>query len=43
MNGVLTRKTEPHQKCSSSTPLSTGPSEMPPIITALQNAIAFPR
>jgi hypothetical protein len=39
----LIRNTEPHQKCSSRNPPSTGPSEIPPIITALQNAIAFDR
>src|SRR3954452_1530235 len=41
--GVLIRNTEPHQKCSSRNPPSTGPMVMPPISTALQNAIAFDR
>ena len=40
---MLIRKTEPHQKCSSRTPLSTGPSAMPPVITPVQMPIAFAR
>lgn len=41
--GRLTRKTEPHQKNSTSTPLSTEPSAMPAVITPDHRAIAFVR
>lgn len=41
--GRLTRKTEPHQKYSTSTPLITEPSAMPAVITPDQRPIAFAR
>ena len=43
MIGTLTRKTEPHQKCSSSQPPITGPSGTAIPAVAVQMAIARPR
>ena len=43
MAGMLIRKTDPHQKCSSRKPLSTGPRAIPPVITAVQMAMALER
>ena len=43
MAGRLIRKTDPHQKCCSRTPLSTGPSAMPPVMMPVQAPIAWPR
>ena len=40
---MFTRNTEPHQKCASSTPLSTGPRPTPAVITPVQVPIAWPR
>ncbi|HZZ95704.1 MAG TPA: hypothetical protein VFE19_01720 [Jatrophihabitantaceae bacterium] len=41
--GRFIKNTEPHQKRSSRMPASTGPSEIPPVITALHTAIALAR
>ena len=41
--GMLMRKTDPHQKCSSRMPESTGPTAIPLVITAVQIAIAVDR
>ena len=43
MTGMLTRNTEPHQKCSSSTPLMIGPTITPAVRTADQMATALVR
>ena len=40
MTGTFTRNTDPHQKCSSSSPPTTGPSAMPLAAAADQTAIA---
>lgn len=40
MTGTLMRNTEPHQKCSSSHPPTSGPSAAPPVAPADQIAIA---
>ena len=41
--GTFTRNTEPHQKCSSSTPPSIGPDAMPIADTPAHTPIAFAR
>lgn len=41
--GTLKTKTAPHQKCSSSTPPSSGPSTMPSAVTAPQRPMAEAR
>ncbi|MNI63233.1 hypothetical protein D3C73_1185910 [compost metagenome] len=41
--GTLIRNTEPHQKCSSSTPPTTGPSAAPPDATDAQMPMATAR
>ncbi len=41
--GRLMRNTEPHQKCSRSSPLTTGPREMPAVMTPVQRVTAFAR
>ena len=41
--GRFTRKTEPHQKCSTRTPLMTEPSAMPAVITPDHRPIALER
>ena len=41
--GTLMRNTEPHQKCSSSRPPTTGPSAAPPEATDAQTPIATAR
>ncbi|MNS65769.1 hypothetical protein D3C72_989500 [compost metagenome] len=41
--GTLTRNTEPHQKCSSSAPPSTGPKAAPPEATEAQMPMARAR
>ncbi len=41
--GTLTRNTEPHQKCSSSAPPTSGPSARPPPEPADQMAMALVR
>ncbi|KAG1433819.1 hypothetical protein G6F55_014653 [Rhizopus delemar] len=41
--GTLIRSTEPHQKCSSSTPPTTGPSAAPPEATDAQMPMATAR
>ena len=41
--GMFTRKTEPHQKCSSSKPPVIGPSPMPSAETPAHTPIALPR
>ncbi len=43
MIGTLMKNTEPHQKCSSSQPPTTGPSAAPPANIAAQVAIASRR
>jgi hypothetical protein len=43
MNGMLIRKTDPHQKWFSSTPLITGPSAMPLMVPPVQMATAVRR
>ncbi len=43
MAGTLMRKTEPHQKWFSITPLSTEPRAMPPVMAPDQMATACPR
>ncbi len=43
MAGRLTRKTEPHQKNSTRTPLITEPSAIPAVITPDHMPIAFAR
>ena len=43
MNGTLIRKTEPHQKCSTRKPLSTGPSAIPLMVALVQTATAVRR
>ena len=40
--GTLTRKTDPHQKCSSSHPPAVGPTAMPSPETPAQMPIARP-
>ena len=40
MTGALIRNTEPHQKCSNSSPPSTGPSAPPPPKAAAHTAMA---
>ena len=42
-SGTFTRKTEPHQKWSSSQPPMIGPSGMPPATEAVITPIAFVR
>jgi hypothetical protein len=42
-SGTLIRNTEPHQKCSSSSPPSTGPSGRPSIIALPSTDMALPR
>ncbi|BFO15590.1 hypothetical protein SHKM778_19780 [Streptomyces sp. KM77-8] len=39
----MTRKTEPHQKCSTRTPLITEPSAIPAVITPDHSPMAFAR
>jgi hypothetical protein len=39
----LTRKTEPHQKCSSSSPPTSGPAAAPTAATALHTPMASAR
>ncbi len=43
INGMLTRKTEPHQKCSRRKPPSSGPTAAPTAATALQMPMASAR
>jgi hypothetical protein len=43
MIGTLMRKTEPHQKCSSSTPPIRGPAAAPAVAIAPQTAMAVVR
>ncbi len=43
ISGMLTRKTEPHQKCSSRKPPSSGPTAAPTAATALQMPMAIAR
>jgi hypothetical protein len=43
MTGTLTRNTEPHHRCSSSTPATTGPAAAPPENAADQTATAVAR
>ncbi len=43
ISGMLTRKTEPHQKCSSRKPPSSGPTAAPTAATALQMPMASAR
>ena len=41
--GTLMRNTDPHQKCSSSTPPTTGPSAAPPEATEAHTPMATAR
>ncbi len=43
ISGMLTRKTAPHQKCSSRKPPSSGPTAAPTAATALQTPMARAR
>ncbi|GAA2800990.1 hypothetical protein GCM10020219_085330 [Nonomuraea dietziae] len=43
MTGTPSRKTEPHQKFSSSTPPTTGPSTMPPVNPVIHRLMATVR
>ena len=43
MTGTPSRNAEPHQKCSSSTPPTSGPTAMPPMKQVIQTPIATPR
>jgi hypothetical protein len=43
MTGTLIRKTEPHQKCSSNSPPTIGPTAMPPVKAPVQTPIAARR
>ncbi len=43
ISGMLTRKTEPHQKCSRRNPPSSGPTAAPTAATALQMPMASAR
>ena len=43
MIGTLTKKTDPHEKCSSRKPLTTGPTAAPPPEIPAHTAMALPR
>ena len=43
MIGTLTKNTDPHEKCSSRNPLTTGPTAAPPPEMPAHTAMALPR